>query len=313
MSSHDCSVLDRTAGSSVVDLIGRTPLVRLRRFERERPGVELYAKVEWQNPGGSVKDRAAARMILEGEASGALTHDRTILDATSGNTGIAYATIGAARGYKVALCVPDNASPERKLILRALGAELILTDPLDGTDGAIREARRLYSAEPARYFYPDQYNNDANWRAHFDTTGPEIIEQTSGRLTHFVAGLGTSGTFVGTGRRLRRFNPAIKLISFQPDSPLHGLEGLKHMASAIVPGIYDPTLADEDLRVATETAYTMVRRLAREEGLLAGVSSGAALAATLEVARRVEHGVIVTVFPDGAEKYLTERFWTADD
>ena len=313
MSSHDCPVLDRTAGSSVVDLIGRTPLVRLRRFERERPGVELYAKVEWQNPGGSVKDRAAARMILEGEASGALTHDRTILDATSGNTGIAYATIGAARGYKVALCVPDNASPERKLILRALGAELILTDPLDGTDGAIREARRLYSAEPARYFYPDQYNNDANWRAHFDTTGPEIIEQTSGRLTHFVAGLGTSGTFVGTGRRLRRFNPAIKLISFQPDSPLHGLEGLKHMASAIVPGIYDPTLADEDLRVATETAYTMVRRLAREEGLLAGVSSGAALAATLEVARRVEHGVIVTVFPDGAEKYLTERFWTADD
>jgi cysteine synthase B len=313
MSSHDCPVLDRTAGSSVVDLIGRTPLVRLRRFERERPGVELYAKVEWQNPGGSVKDRAAARMILEGEASGALTHDRTILDATSGNTGIAYATIGAARGYKVALCVPDNASPERKLILRALGAELILTDPLDGTDGAIREARRLYSAEPARYFYPDQYNNDANWRAHFDTTGPEIIEQTSGRLTHFVAGLGTSGTFVGTGRRLRRFNPAIKLISFQPDSPLHGLEGLKHMASAIVPGIYDPTLADEDLRVGTETAYTMVRRLAREEGLLAGVSSGAALAATLEVARRVEHGVIVTVFPDGAEKYLTERFWTADD
>ena len=313
MSSHDCPVLDRTAGSSVVDLIGRTPLVRLRQFERERPGVELYAKVEWQNPGGSVKDRAAARMILGGEASGALTRDRTILDATSGNTGIAYATIGAARGYKVALCVPDNASPERKLILRALGAELILTDPLDGTDGAIREARRLYAAEPDRYFYPDQYNNDANWRAHFDTTGPEIIEQTSGRLTHFVAGLGTSGTFVGTGRRLRRFNPAIKLISFQPDSPLHGLEGLKHMASAIVPGIYDPTLADEDLRVATETAYTMVRRLAREEGLLAGISSGAALAVTLEVARRVERGVIVTVFPDGAEKYLTEAFWAADE
>jgi cysteine synthase B len=313
MSSHDCPVLDRTAGSSVVDLIGRTPLVRLRRFERETPAVELYAKVEWQNPGGSVKDRAAARMILEGEASGALTHARTILDATSGNTGIAYATIGAARGYKVALCVPDNASPERKLILRALGAELILTDPLNGTDGAIREARRLYAAEPDRYFYPDQYNNDANWRAHFDTTGAEIIEQTSGRLTHFVAGLGTSGTFVGTGRRLRRFNPAIKLISFQPDSPLHGLEGLKHMASAIVPGIYDPTLADEDLRVATETAYRMVRRLAREEGLLAGISSGAAVAATLEVARRIERGVIVTVFPDGAEKYLTERFWTADE
>jgi S-sulfo-L-cysteine synthase (O-acetyl-L-serine-dependent) len=312
MSSPDCPVLDRTAGSSVVDLIGRTPLVRLRRFERETPGVELYAKAEWQNPGGSVKDRAAARMILEGEASGALTHEKTILDAMSGNTGIAYATVGAARGYRVALCVPDNASPERKLILRALGAELVLTDPLEGTDGAIREARRLHAANPERYFYPDQYNNDANWRAHFDTTGPEIIEQTSGRLTHFVAGLGTSGTFIGTGRRLRRFNPGIKLISFQPDSPLHGLEGLKHMASAIVPGIYDPTLADEDLRVATETAYRMVRRLAREEGLLGGISSGAALAATLEVARRLERGVVVTVFPDGAEKYLSEAFWTAD-
>src|SRR5436305_6775563 len=310
-SSPDCPVLDRSAGSSVVDLIGRTPLVRLRRFERETPGVELYAKAEWQNPGGSVKDRAAARMILEGEASGALTPARTILDATSGNTGIAYATIGAARGYKVTLCVPGNASPERKLILRALGAELVLTDPLEGTDGAIREARRLYAAGPDRYFYPDQYNNDANWRAHFDTTGPEIIEQTSGRLTHFVAGLGTSGTFVGTGRRLRQFNPGIKLISFQPDSPLHGLEGLKHMASAIVPGIYDPALADEDLRVATEAAYKMVRRLAREEGLLVGVSSGAALAAVLEVARRIERGVVVTVFPDGAEKYLTEAFWTA--
>src|SRR5436190_10754940 len=219
MASEASSILDRAPGSSVLEMIGRTPLVRLRRFERETPGVELYAKAEWQNPGGSVKDRAAARMILEGEASGALTAARTILDATSGNTGIAYATIGAARGYKVALCVPDNASRERKLILRALGAELVLTDPLEGTDGAIREARRLHAAEPDRYFYPDQYNNDANWRAHFDTTAPEIIEQTSGRLTHFVAGLGTSGTFVGTGRRLRKFNPAIKLISFQPDSP----------------------------------------------------------------------------------------------
>ena len=210
-------------------MIGRTPLVRLHQFERETPGVELYAKAEWQNPGGSVKDRAAARMILDGEATGALTPDRTILDATSGNTGIAYAMVGAARGYKVKLCVPENASPERKLILRALGAELVLTNPLEGTDGAIREARRLYAADPDRYFYPDQYNNDANWRAHYDTTAPEIIEQTSGRLTHFVAGLGTSGTFVGTGRRLRKFSPAIKLISFQPDSPFHGLEGLKHM------------------------------------------------------------------------------------
>ena len=311
-SSPDCPVLDRSAGSSVVDLIGRTPLVRLRRFERETPGVELYAKAEWQNPGGSVKDRAAARMILEGEASGALTRDRIILDATSGNTGIAYATVAAARGYKVKLCVPDNASRERKLILRALGAELVLTDPLEGTDGAIREARRLHASDPERYFYPDQYNNDANWRAHYDTTGPEIIEQTSGRLTHFVAGLGTSGTFVGTGRRLRQFNAAITLISFQPSSPLHGLEGLKHMDSAIVPGIYDPALADEDLRIDTETAYEMVRRLAREEGLLAGISSGGALAAVLHVAKRLTRGVVVTVFPDGAEKYLTERFWNVD-
>jgi cysteine synthase B len=308
----DCPVLDRSAGSSVVDLIGRTPLVRLRRFERETPGVELYAKAEWQNPGGSVKDRAAARMILDGEASGALTRDRTILDATSGNTGIAYATVGAARGYTVKLCVPGNASRERKLILRALGAELVLTDPLEGTDGAIREARRLHASDPERYFYPDQYNNDANWRAHYDTTGPEIIEQTSGRLTHFVAGLGTSGTFVGTGRRLRQFNAAIKLISFQPSSPLHGLEGLKHMDSAIVPGIYDPALADEDLRIDTETAYEMVRRLAREEGLLAGISSGAALAAVLHVAKPLTRGVVVTVFPDGAEKYLTEPFWNVD-
>jgi cysteine synthase B len=303
---------DRTAGISILDLIGRTPLVRLRNFERETPGVEIYAKVEWQNPGGSVKDRAAARMIAEGEASGALKPDLTILDATSGNTGIAYAMIGAARGYKVKLCVPQNASPERKLILRAFGAELVLTDPLEGTDGAIREARRLHASEPGRYFYADQYNNDANWRAHYDTTAPEIIEQTSGSLTHFVAGLGTSGTFVGVGRRLRRYNPAIKLISFQPATAFHGLEGLKHMDSAIVPGIYDPALADEDLRVESERAYEMVRCLARVEGALAGISSGAALAATLDVARRLDRGVIVTVFPDGAEKYLTEKFWNAD-
>jgi S-sulfo-L-cysteine synthase (O-acetyl-L-serine-dependent) len=303
---------DRTAGISILDLIGRTPLVRLRNFERETPGVEIYAKIEWQNPGGSVKDRAAARMIAEGEASGALKPDLTILDATSGNTGIAYAMIGAARGYKVKLCVPDNASPERKLILRAFGAELVLTNPLEGTDGAIREARKLHASEPGRYFYADQYNNDANWRAHYDTTAPEIIEQTSGSLTHFVAGLGTSGTFVGVGRRLRRYNPAIKLISFQPATAFHGLEGLKHMESAIVPGIYDPTLADEDLKVESERAYEMVRCLARVEGALAGISSGAALAATLEVARRLDRGVIVTVFPDGAGKYLTEKFWNAD-
>jgi cysteine synthase B len=313
MTSSHAPILDRTPGSSVLDMIGRTPLVRLRQFERETPGVELYAKAEWQNPGGSVKDRAAARMILEGEATGLLTPNRTILDATSGNTGIAYAMVGAARGYKVTLCLPENASPERKLILRALGAELRLTSPLEGTDGAIREARRLYASDTDRYFYPDQYNNDANWKAHYDTTAPELIEQTSGKLTHFVAGLGTSGTFVGTGRRLRKFNPAIKLISFQPDAAFHGLEGLKHMASAIVPGIYDPTLADEDLRIDTERAYRMVRRLAREEGLLAGISSGAAVAAMLDVAKGLDRGIIVTVFPDGAEKYLNEPFWDHRD
>jgi S-sulfo-L-cysteine synthase (O-acetyl-L-serine-dependent) len=305
------SVSDRAA-SSVLDLIGRTPLVRLPRFERETPGVELYAKAEWQNPGGSVKDRAAYRMILDGEASGRLRPGLTIVDATSGNTGIAYAMVGAAKGYSVKLCLPGNASPERKLILRAFGVELVLTNPLEGTDGAIREVRRMVAADPDRYFYPDQYSNDANWRAHFDTTGPEIIEQTGGRVTHFVAGLGTSGTFVGTGRALRRYNPAIALISFQPDSPFHGLEGLKHMATAMVPSIYDPTLANENVGVSSERAYTLVRRLAREEGLLVGISSGAALAATLDVARRVQEGVIVTVFPDGAEKYLSESFWTAD-
>jgi cysteine synthase B len=309
------SIVNNRSSSSVLDMIGRTPLVRLHQFEREvGASVELYAKAEWQNPGGSVKDRAAARMILEGEASGRLTPAHTILDATSGNTGIAYAMVGAARGYKVKLCVPENASPERKLMLRALGAELVLTNPLEGgTDGAIREARRLYAENPHLYFYPDQYNNDANWRAHYDTTGPEIIEQTSGRLTHFVAGLGTSGTFVGTGRRLRKFNPAIKLISFQPDAPFHGLEGLKHMESAIVPGIYDATLADDDLRISTERAHHMVKRLAREEGLLAGISSGAALAAMIDVGRHLDRGVIVTIFPDGAEKYLTDTFWTADE
>ena len=309
MASEASSILDRAPGSSVLEMIGRTPLVRLHQFERETPGVELYAKAEWQNPGGSVKDRAAARMILEGEASGTLTANRVILDATSGNTGIAYAMVGAARGYRVKLCLPENVSNERKLILRALGAELVLTSPLEGTDGAIREARRLSAEDPESYFYPDQYNNDANWRAHYDTTAPEIIEQTSGRLTHFVAGLGTSGTFIGTGRRLRRFNQAIKLISFQPGSPFHGLEGLKHMDTAIVPGIYDRSLADEDLRIDTERAYAMVRRLAREEGLLAGISSGAAVAAMVDVARRIDHGVVVTVFPDGAEKYLSESFW----
>lgn len=313
MSSPASASAPARAVSSVLDLIGRTPLVRLPHFERATPGVELYAKAEWQNPGGSVKDRAAVRMILDGEARGALTPGLTIVDATSGNTGIAYAMVGAARGYKVKLFLPDNVSPERKLILRAFGAELVLTDPLEGTDGAIRQVRRTVAEQPDKYFYPDQYSNDSNWRAHFDTTGPEIIEQTNGRLTHFVAGLGTSGTFMGTGRALRQFNPGIKLISFQPEGPFHGLEGLKHMETAIVPPIYDPLLADEDLRVNTEAAHRMVRRLAREEGLLVGISSGAALAAALQVASRLREGVVVTVFPDGAEKYLSESFWTADE
>jgi cysteine synthase B len=296
-----------------LDLIGRTALVRLPHFEREVPGVELYAKAEWQNPGGSVKDRAALRMISDGEASGKLTPGLTIVDATSGNTGIAYAMVGAARGYRVKLCLPENASPERKLILRAFGAELVLTSPLEGTDGAIREVRRMVAEHPETYFYPDQYSNDGNWRAHFDTTGPEIIEQTGGRITHFVAGLGTSGTFVGTSRRLKQYNPAIRAISFQPDSPFHGLEGLKHMESALVPAIYDPSIADADLRVSTEEAHRLVRRLAREEGLMVGISSGAALAAALAVGRQLNSGVLVTVFPDGAEKYLSEKFWTSED
>ena len=293
----------------MVDSIGHTPLVRLRTFERDVPGVELYAKLEWRNPGGSVKDRAAQRIVLEAERSGALGPGRVLLDATSGNTGIAYAMIGAARGHHVRLCVPDHVTPERKRILAAYGAEVIYTDPLEGSDGAIREARRLASTDPHRCFYADQYNNDANWRAHEQTTEPEIFTDTRGRVTHFVAGLGTSGTFVGAGRGLRALKPSVHLVSVQPESPLHGLEGLKHMASAIVPGIYDPSLADEDLGVPTEEAWRLVRRLASEEGLLAGVSSGAALAGALRVARHLDRGVVVTIFPDGGDRYLSEPFW----
>jgi cysteine synthase B len=299
---------EQEAGS-LLDLIGNTPLLRLTKFEQPFPSVEIYAKAEWQNPGGSVKDRPANRMVLEGLKSGALKPGKIILDATSGNTGIAYAMIGAVRGYRVRLCVPSNVTHERKRILKAYGAELVFTSPLEGSDGAIREARRLYASDPDLYFYPDQYNNDGNWRAHYDTTAPEILEQTKGRVTHFVAGLGTSGTFVGTGRRLREEKPGIVLISFQPDSPMHGLEGLKHMETAIVPGIYDNRLADEDLRVSTEDAYACVRRLAQEEGVLAGISSGAAMAVCLRIAARMNSGVIVTVFPDAADKYLSERFW----
>jgi S-sulfo-L-cysteine synthase (O-acetyl-L-serine-dependent) len=300
---------EQKRGRTVLDLIGNTPLIRLKKFEAGLNGVELYGKAEWFNPGGSVKDRPAANMVKEGFRSGALRPGKTLLDATSGNTGIAYAMIGASAGFPVKLCVPANVTIERKRLLHAYGAELILTDPMDGSDGAIKEARRQVAANPELYFYPDQYNNAANWRAHYETTGPEILAQTDGRITHFVAGLGTSGTFMGTGRRLRETSPAITLISFQPDSPLHGLEGLKHMETAIVPGIYDPALADEDMRVSTEDAYTMVRRLAREEGLLVGISGGAAVAAALRVASRVRSAVIVTIFPDSADKYMSERFW----
>jgi S-sulfo-L-cysteine synthase (O-acetyl-L-serine-dependent) len=297
----------RTA-SSVVDLIGNTPLIRLSGFEADLEHVELYAKAEWRNPGGSVKDRAAARMITDGERSGALTPDRIIIDATSGNTGIAYAMIGAARGYRVRLCVPENVTPERKRILKAFGAEVVYTDPMQGSDGAIIRVKEMYEENPGLYFYPDQYNNPGNWRAHYDTTGPEILEQTGGRLTHFVAGLGTSGTFVGVGRRLREVNPSVRLISVQPDSPLHGLEGLKHMQTAIVPGIYDPTLADEDLGVSTEDAFELTRRLAKQ-GIFVGISSGANLAGALRVARNTSDAVVVVVFCDGGEKYLSERLW----
>ena len=298
--------------SSLLALIGNTPLLRLTGFEAEiGPGVEIYAKAEWQNPGGSVKDRAAWRMIAEGERSGALQPGGTILDATSGNTGIAYAMLGAALGYRVRLCVPANVTPERLRMLRAYGAEVVLTDPMDGSDGAIREARRLHDADPS-LFYPDQYNNAANWRAHYETTAPEIWAQTGGRVTHLVAGLGTSGTFVGTARRLRELNPAVALISVQPDSALHAVEGLKHMASSIVPGIYDAAIADEDLRISTEEAHELTRRLAARHGLLAGVSSGAALAAVLRVAARARDAVIVTIFPDGGARYLSDRFWEGD-
>ena len=293
--------------------IGDTPLFALRRIASGLRLVELYAKAEFLNPGGSVKDRAALAMIEEGERRGLLTADRIILDATSGNTGIAYAMIAAARGYRVRLCLPRNASLERQRILRAYGADLILTDPAEGSDGAIRECRRIFAADPDRYFYPDQYNNPANWRAHFRTTGAEIIRQTGGRITHFVAALGTSGTFVGVSRRLRRDVPGVECWAVQPASPFHGIEGVKHMETALVPGIWDPDLADGILRVETEQAYEMTRRLAREEGLLVGISSGANVAAALALARRLEaegrSGLIVTVLCDDGQKYLSEEFW----
>jgi cysteine synthase B len=299
--------------ASVVDLIGRTPLLRLGRFTADTPDVEILAKAEFLNPGGSVKDRAAAAILRDAERQGRLRPGTTILDATSGNTGIAYAMIAAARGYRLTLCMPDNVTVERKRTLSAYGAELVLTDPMEGTDGAIREARRRQAADPDKYFYADQYNNDSNWRAHFETTATEILEQTDGRVTHFVAGLGTSGTFVGVGRRLREYNPRVHLVSVQPESPLNGIEGLKHMETAIRPGIYDSALADEDVRVSTERAQALTRQLAAGEGLLVGVSSGAALAASLDLAARISEGVIVTIFPDSGTRYLSERFWEERD
>jgi S-sulfo-L-cysteine synthase (O-acetyl-L-serine-dependent) len=300
------------ATSSLEAVVGNTPLVRLRHVTRNvSRSVEVYGKVEWTNPGGSVKDRPALYIIREAELSGDLTPERVLLDATSGNMGIAYATYGAARGYKVKLVVPANASPERIGILRTLGAEIVLSDPTEGSDGAILEARRIAAEDPVRYFYADQYNNPANWRAHYFTTGPEIIEQTDGQVTHFVAGLGTSGTMMGVGRRLKEFNPAIHLTAMQPDASFHGLEGLKHMPTAIVPGIYDPTVHDDLVTVATEDAHKMARRLAREEGLFVGVSAAAAAVAALRVAEQLDEGVVVTIFPDSGHKYLSERFWNA--
>jgi cysteine synthase B len=298
-------------GDDVSSSIGATPLIRLCNVTRDLPAqVELYAKAEHLNPGGSVKDRAALAMILDGERSGKLRAGQTILDATSGNTGIAYAMIGAARGYRVALCLPKNASLERKRILKIYGAEIIETDPMRGTDGAQLKARELHAAEPEKYFYPDQYNNDANWRAHYDHTAPEIWEQSEGRITHFLAGLGTTGTFTGVARRLKSYRAEVRVISMQPDSPLHGLEGMKHMETAIVPGIYDAGLADESVEVATEDAQEMTRRLAREEGLLVGVSSGANVYAALRLALSLSPGaVVVTVLCDGGGRYLSEHFW----
>jgi S-sulfo-L-cysteine synthase (O-acetyl-L-serine-dependent) len=299
------------AGLSIVDQIGDTPLLRLQRFE-PRAGVEIYAKLEMRNPGGSVKDRAARAMVLDGERIGALGPGKILLDATSGNTGIAYAMLGAARGHRVRLCVPANVSPERKRLLRIYGADLVFTDPMEGSDGAIRQVRAIFERDPERYYYPDQYSNPANWRAHFDTTGVEILAQTEGRVTHFVAGLGTSGTFMGTGRRLKQERPTVTLVSVQPDSPLHGLEGLKHMASALVPSIYDPTLADIDARVGTDQAHALARRMAREEGLFVGPSSGAALAAAIQVGSTLTAGVIVAIFPDGGDRYLSDALWDAE-
>ena len=299
-------------GTSLLERIGNTPLIRLARLTAHLPGIQILGKAEWANPGGSVKDRAASAIIADAQKRGLLTPGKHLLDATSGNTGIAYAMLGAAMGFPVTLCVPSNVSPERKRILAAYGANVVWTDPADGSDGAIRKAREL-ATDAGKYYYANQYGNNANWRAHYLTTANEIWEQTAGQITHFVAGLGTSGTFVGTTRRLKELNPAIRCISMQPDSPFNGLEGLKHMATAIVPPIYDAGLADRNLEMETEAAYEMAKRLGRSEGLLVGVSAGAAVAVSLRIAEEVsaegKEAVIVTILPDSADKYLSERFW----
>jgi cysteine synthase B len=303
----------RALGTPLLERIGNTPLVRLERVAAHLPGIQILGKAEWANPGGSVKDRAASGIVADAQQRGLLTPGKHLLDATSGNTGIAYAMLGAAMGFPVTLCVPSNVSPERKHILQAYGANVVWTDPADGSDGAIRKARALATEEPDKYFYANQYGNDANWRAHYLGTANEIWEQTEGRITHFVAGLGTSGTFVGTTRRLKELNPAIQCISMQPDSPFNGLEGLKHMATAIVPPIYDPALADRNVEMETEAAYVMAKRLGRTEGLLVGVSAAAAVATCLRIAEEEaatgKEAVIVTILCDSADKYLSERFW----
>ena len=298
-----------TAG--ITRLIGNTPLLRIRMFEREFPKVEVYAKAEWFNPGGSVKDRAALSMIEDGERSGALTHKKTIIDSTSGNTGIAYSLVGAAKGYRVKLVMPANVSAERKALVTAYGAEIVYSDPLEGSDGAIIKVRELVAEHPEIYFYPDQYSNPANVRAHYEGTGVEILEQTSGRITHFVAGLGTTGTFVGTSRRLKEHDPSIHTIAVQPEDSFHGLEGLKHIPTAIVPKIWDPTLADEVWGCPTEPAYDLARSVARSEGLLVGHSSGAALWAARRLAEKIGTGVIVTVFPDSGDRYISTGLYGA--
>jgi len=307
--------LGQTLGHTVVERIGNTPLLRLDSLTGHLPGIALLGKAEWYNPGGSVKDRAAANIVAEGRRSGQFVPGKILLDATSGNTGIAYAMLGAAEGFPVTLCMPENVSRERKQILQGYGANILYTDPADGSDGAIRMARELAARHPDQYFYADQYSNDANWKAHYCSTANEIWQQTQGRITHFVSMLGTSGTFVGTTRRLKELNPRVQCISLQPDSSFHGIEGAKHMASAIVPEIYDPNLADRNLEIATEDAYAMARQLSRTAGLLVGVSAAAALVGCLKIARELpllngEQAVIVTILCDFGEKYLSERFWT---